>query len=110
MQRPSVIIQVDGPNDSDSDDDEDDDDDDNDLSHDEDGEDKPQVTDSIFLPMLELIQYMLLSHKFSSLPSEDIQRYRGKIPFALLPFLFFIKINLKLYPDNFSLFVVERTD
>ncbi|XP_028411825.1 transcription initiation factor IIA subunit 1-like [Dendronephthya gigantea] len=40
--RPSVIIQVDGPNDSDSDDDEDDDDDDNDLSHDEDGEDKPQ--------------------------------------------------------------------
>ncbi|CAB3994864.1 transcription initiation factor IIA subunit 1-like [Paramuricea clavata] len=39
--RPSVIIQLDGPNDSDSDDD-DDDDDFNDLSHDDDGEDKPQ--------------------------------------------------------------------
>jgi hypothetical protein len=43
LQRPSVIIQLDGPNDSDSDDD---DDDSNDLSHDDDadGEDKPQVS------------------------------------------------------------------
>ena len=43
--RPSVIIQLDGPNDSDSDDD-DDDDDFNDLSHDDDAEDKPQEEDS----------------------------------------------------------------
>ena len=43
LQRPSVIIQLDGPNDSDSDDD-DDDDDFNDLSHDDDAEDKPQVS------------------------------------------------------------------
>ena len=36
---------MDGPNDSDSDDDDDEDDDDfNDLSHDDDGEDKPQVS------------------------------------------------------------------
>lgn len=43
LQRPSVIIQLDGPNDSDSDDD-DDDDEFNELSHEDDGEDKPQVS------------------------------------------------------------------